>query len=690
MTKAQDLLFELGTEELPPKSLLALRNALEEGVATGLKKAGLEHGEITAYATPRRLALWIKELATAQPDRTIEKRGPAVKAAYQADGTPSKAAEGFARSCGASIEQMGTIKTDKGEWLAWTENKTGEPTEQLIGDILTKSLSALPVAKRMRWGSGSTEFVRPVKWAVLLFGSEVINSLILGIKADRYSRGHRFHAPKQINIRNAGSYTEQLLESGHVQVNFEIRRTEIEEQAIELAKTVGGTAHIEPALLDEITALVEWPVAVMGGIDERFLALPAEALITTMQDNQKYFPVKAESGELLPWFITFSNIDSKNPESVRKGNERVVRPRLADAEFFWNQDRKQPLEARVEKLGSIIFQKQLGTLLEKTQRVEKLAVLIAAEIGADQEKAARAAHLAKTDLLTEMVGEFASLQGTIGRYYAVADDEDNNVASALEEQYFPKQSGGELPKSQTGQILALAEKLDTLCGIFSAGLIPTGDKDPYALRRATIGILRIILEKQLNLDLIELIEKSCNLFSHEFDHEKTQAHLLTFCLERLKGLFLEEGFSADELDAVLSVHPTRPLDFEERLQAVKSFRSLPEATSLAAANKRIRNILRKAGTLSQQVVDTKQLIETAEKELWEQTNIASEAIAPLLAQHNYNDALKRLALLRETTDQFFDQVMVMADDDVIRNNRLTLLSMTGNLFLSIADISKLQ
>ncbi len=690
MTKSQDLLFELGTEELPPKSLLTLRNALEEGVSSGLKKAGLAHGEIITYATPRRLALWIKELATAQPDRTIEKRGPAVKAAYQADGTPSKAAEGFARSCGASLEQIGTIKTDKGEWLAWTENKTGEPTEQLIGDILTKSLATLPVAKRMRWGSGSTEFVRPIKWIVLLFGSEIINSSILGIKTVRYSRGHRFHAPEQININDASSYAKQLLEAGHVQVSFEIRRTEIEKQAIELAKTVDGIAHIEPALLDEITALVEWPVAVMGGIDERFLALPAEALITTMQDNQKYFPVKAESGGLLPWFITFSNIDSKNPESVRKGNERVVRPRLADAEFFWNQDRKQPLEARVEKLGSIIFQKQLGTLLDKTQRVEKLAALIAEEIGADQEKAARAAHLAKTDLLTEMVGEFASLQGTIGRYYATADGEADDVSQALEEQYFPKQSGGKLPECQTGQVLALAEKLDTLCGIFSAGLIPTGDKDPYALRRATIGILRIILEKQLNLDLIELIEKSCGQFSHSFDREKTQKQLLTFCLERLKGLFLEEGFSADELDAVLSVHPTSPLDFEERLQAVKSFRSLPEAESLAAANKRIRNILRKAGALSQQEIDAEQLIEAAEKQLWEQTKIASEAVTPLLAQHDYNAALKRLAQLRETTDQFFDQVMVMADDETVRNNRLTLLSITGNLFLSIADISKLQ
>ncbi len=690
MTNAQDLLFELGTEELPPKSLLTLRNALKEGVAAGLKKAGLDHGEVIAYATPRRLTLWIKDLATAQPDRTVERRGPAVKAAYQADGSPSKAAEGFARSCGVSLEQMGTIKTDKGEWLAWSENKTGEATEQLIGDIINQSLAALPIAKRMRWGSGSTEFVRPVKWVVLLFGKEVIDSPILDCTPNRYSRGHRFHAPEPINICEPGSYAEQLLETGHIQVDFEMRKSQIEQQAIVQAKAVGGVAYIEPALLDEITALVEWPVAVMGGIDERFLALPAEVLITTMQDNQKYFPVKAESGKLLPWFITFSNIDSKNPESVRKGNERVVRPRLADAEFFWNKDRKQPLENRVEKLGSIIFQKQLGTLLDKTKRVERLAALIAEEIGADKAMASRAAHLAKTDLLTEMVGEFASLQGTIGRYYAAADGEPEEVAQALEEQYFPKQSGGKLPESKTGQVLALAEKLDTLCGIFSAGLIPTGDKDPYALRRAAIGILRIILEKRLDLDLVELIEKSCSLFSHEFDHENTQKQLVVFCLERLKGLFLEEGFSADELDAVLSVHPTRPLDFEERLQAVKAFRALPEADSLAAANKRIRNILRKAGTLSQKSINAEQLIEAAEKQLWEQTQIASEAVAPLLVQRDYNAALKRLAQLREVTDQFFDQVMVMADDKAVRNNRLTLLSVTADLFLSIADISKLQ
>jgi glycyl-tRNA synthetase beta chain len=690
MTASQDLLFELGCEELPPKSLLTLRNALEQGIIAGLKKAGLAHGEVVAYATPRRLALWIKSLDTTQADRTVERRGPAVKAAYQADGSPSKAAEGFARSCGVSLDQMGTLKTDKGEWLAWSENKTGEPTEQLIGDIISKSLATLPIAKRMRWGSGSTEFVRPVKWVVLLFGTEVIGSTILGIKSDRLSRGHRFHAPEQINIREPASYAEQLLESGHVEVSFEARRTQIEQQAIELASSVSGRAHIEPALLDEISALVEWPVGVMGGIDERFLTLPAEALITTMQDNQKYFPVKAESGELLPWFITFSNIDSKNPESVRKGNERVVRPRLADAEFFWNQDRKQPLESRVETLGKIIFQKQLGTLLDKTQRVEKLATLIAAEIGADTTLASRAAHLAKTDLLTEMVGEFASLQGIIGRYYAVADGEPKAVAQALEEQYFPKQSGGKLPECQTGQVLALAEKLDTLCGIFSLGLIPTGDKDPYALRRAAIGILRIILEKQLDLDLVELVEKSCKLFNHEFDHGKTQQQLLTFCLERLKGLFLDEGFNADELDAVLSVNPTRPLDFEERLQAVKAFRSLPEAESLAAANKRIRNILRKAGSLSQQTVDADKLSEAAEKALWSQTQEAAKAVEPLLAQRDYSAALKRLAQLREATDQFFDGVMVMADDKAVRNNRLTLLSSTGSLFLSIADISKLQ
>lgn len=690
MADSQDLLFELGTEELPPKSLLTLRNALKEGVIAGLKKADLAHGEIVTYATPRRLALWIKDLATSQPDRVLERRGPAVKAAYQADGSPSKAAEGFARSCGVSLDQMGTLKTDKGEWLAFTEKKTGEPTEQLIGEILNKSLAALPVAKRMRWGSGSTEFVRPVKWVVLLFGTEVIESTILGIHADRNSHGHRFHAPELISIREAASYAEQLLESGHVQVNFETRRAVIEQQAIELAESVSGEAHIEPSLLDEITSLVEWPVAVMGGIDERFLALPAEALITTMQDNQKYFPVKAKSGELLPWFITFSNIDSKNPAAVSKGNERVVRPRLADAEFFWNQDRKQPLESRIEKLDNIIFQKQLGTLLNKTERVEKLAVFIAKEIGADESMAARAAHLAKSDLLTEMVGEFASLQGIIGRYYAAADGEPKEVAQAIEEQYFPKQSGSKLPECKTGQALALAEKLDTLCGIFSAGLIPTGDKDPYALRRATIGTLRIILEKRFNLDLAVLIKKSCDLFSHKFDRDSTESQLLSFCLERLKGLFLEKGFAADELDAVLSVNPTQPLDFEERLQAVKAFRSLPEAESLAAANKRIRNILRKAGSLSQHTVDEEQLVEAAEKALCEQAQAASKAVTPLLVQRDYSAALKRLAQLREATDRFFDEVMVMADNETTRNNRLTLLSETGNLFLSIADISKLQ
>ncbi|MGR8935924.1 MAG: glycine--tRNA ligase subunit beta [Gammaproteobacteria bacterium] len=688
MSDNNTLLFELGGEELPPKSLAKLSAALLENIQQGLRKAELDFGTCQAFATPRRLAVMIENLSAAQADKSVEKRGPALQAAFNADGTPTKATEGFARSCGTTVEQLGTVKTDKGEWLSFTQWHKGQASTELLPDIIRHSINELPIAKRMRWGNSSAEFVRPVHWAVLLYGAEVIETDILGIGTGRQTRGHRFHAPQTITLNYPHEYSDKLREQGQVIASFADRQMLIYEAANQAAASVGGTAHIEEELLEEVAALNEWPVPVVGHFAEHFLALPAEVLITTMQSNQKYFPVKDGNGCLLPHFITFSNIASTRPESIQHGNERVIVPRLNDAEFFWKQDRKKPLQDRVPALAHIIFQKDLGTLADKSARVEKLAEFIAKRLHGDGALVRRAAQLAKADLLTEMVGEFPNLQGIMGRYYAAADGEPAEVAQAIEEHYFPKQSGGATPDSKTGQILALAEKIDTLCGIFSAGLIPSGDKDPYALRRAALGALRIIVERALDLSLPELVEHALQHFTHRFDKDATRRLVLEFIHERYKGYCLERGYSADEFEAVSCVQPPKPLDFEQRLKAVKSFRQRPEAESLAAANKRIRNILRKSETPPAASVGT--LAEAQEQQLLTAAMQAAEDILPSLENRDYQAALNRLAQLRPEVDAFFDHVMVMVEDLELRANRLALLSMLADLFLQIADISKLQ
>ena len=688
MTATYPLLFELGCEELPPKSLKKLSQALLENVLTSLRDAGLSYDQGRAYATPRRLAILIDDLEAFQADKVVEKRGPALQAAYAPDGTPSKAALGFASSCGASFEQLETLETDKGSWLIFKQAVKGQATAELIPDILRKSLGNLPIAKRMRWGNFDAEFARPVHWAVLLFGEQVIDCEILGRKTGRLSRGHRFHAPQDLSIPSPHDYLDTLKQQGKVLADFEARISLIRHAAHGAASQVGGSAHIEEELLEEVAALNEWPVPVVGNFDARFLALPQEVLITTMQANQKYFPVKNDQGGLLPHFITFANIESSNPSAIRQGNERVVLPRLVDAEFFWKQDRKQSLADRVDSLKSIVFQKELGTLFDKTDRVANLAAVIAEKLGSDVSLAKRAALLAKTDLMTNMVGEFANLQGTMGRYYASADGEPAEVALALEEHYYPKQSGGATPSGQIGQALALAEKIDTLAGIFSAGLIPTGDKDPYALRRATLGILRIIIENGLTLDVVELLDSALTQFSHSFNHAETRQKVIDFIFDRLKGYCLDQGYSSDEFEAVLAVNPTRPLDFMLRLRAVQSFRQLPEANSLAAANKRIGNILKKSDQPISDQIGT--LVEAAEKNLLVAAEESETAIRPLLSEQNYPMALSRLAQLRDSVDAFFDNVMVNTDDPSLRSSRLALLAKLSNQFLQIADISKLQ
>jgi glycyl-tRNA synthetase beta chain len=688
MSTSQHLLFELGSEELPPKTLLKLSNALLNNIIQGLNAAELTFTGSKAYATPRRLAVFIENLASAQPDKIVEKRGPAVQAAFAPDGTPSKAAMGFAVSCGTSFEQLERLLTDKGEWLSYTQAVKGQETKNLIPDIIRQSIAGLPIAKRMRWGSFTTEFVRPVHWAVLLYGDSVIDTEILGLKTGASTQGHRFHAPQKITLTKPEDYADALYKQGHVIADFEQRKTLIRDAAQKAAAAVNGIAHIEDDLLEEIAALNEWPVPITGTFDPRYLELPPEVLITTMQTNQKYFPVKNADGGLLAYFITFSNIESTNPKSIQQGNERVVTPRLSDAEFFWNQDRKKTLEDRVDSLSSVIFQESLGTVFEKTKRVQNLAKFIAGHLHANVELAERAALLAKTDLMTEMVGEFGNLQGIMGRYYAQADNEPAEVALALEEQYFPKQSGSPTPSSTTGQILAIAEKMDTLVGIFAVGLIPTGDKDPYALRRAALGILRTIIENKLNINIIELVEFAGAQIKTASDQSATSDRVIDFIFDRLKGYCLDQGYTADEFDAVITVNPAEPLDFMQRLQAVKAFRQLPEAESLAAANKRIRNILKKSE--SQPAASVGALVEAQEKQLLQAALQSEGDIKPLLAQRDYQATLNRLAGLRNDVDAFFDHVMVMTDDLDLRANRLALLNLLSEQFLTCADISKLQ
>lgn len=684
----QHLLFELGSEELPPKSLLKLSQSLHDFIVAGLNEAELSFTGTKAYATPRRLAVLVENLSTQQPDKVVEKRGPAIQAAFAPDGKPSKAAEGFAASCGASFEQLERLKTDKGEWLIYKQAVKGRPTEQIVPEIIRNSIANLPIAKRMRWGSFATEFVRPVHWAVFMYGSAPIPCEILGLTTGSVTHGHRFHAPAAITLQKPEDYADSLKQQGRVLADIDHRKAIIKEQAQAAAKAVGGIAHIEDDLLEEVAALNEWPVPITGSFDPRFLVLPAEVLITTMQTNQKYFPVKNTDGALLPFFITFSNIESTRPESIKQGNERVITPRLTDAEFFWNQDRKQPLVNRVDTLKNIVFQVKLGTLAEKNQRVVDLAGHIANLLNANVDNVKRAALLAKADLLTNMVNEFDNLQGIMGRYYALADGETAEVAEAIEQHYYPKQSGGPTPSSLTGQVVALADKIDTLCGIFSAGLIPTGDKDPYALRRAAIGILRILIENELSLDIVSLVGKALGQFSHNFDKAETQKLVIDFIFDRLKGYCLDKSFGPDEFDAVISVNPTQPLDFYKRLQAIKSFRQLPEAESLAAANKRIRNILKKSETTPAAAVGA--LVEAEERQLLEVAQASALAIQPHLAARDYQAALSRLAQTESAVNAFFDKVMVMTDDLELRANRLALLNLLSEQFLQIADISKLQ
>ena len=690
MSTTKDLLIEIGTEELPPTRLNILSTAFYNGVKEGLEKADLSFTEIKKFASPRRLALVISDLEIKQKDKHVERRGPAIAAAFDEDGCPSKAAEGFARSCGVKVEDLEKLETDKGAWLNFKTEQKGQKTSELIATIVQTSLDKLPIAKRMRWADLDAQFVRPVHWLILLFGNDVIDAEILNVKSGRKTRGHRFHHPEDITIPSPAEY-EMLLEThGKVIADFDRRKEAVRGQVNEIALNVKGKAIIDEDLLEEVTGMVEWPVAVMGGFEKRFLDIPQETLILTMKTNQKYFYLVNKKGVLLPHFITVSNIESKNVSEIQEGNERVIRPRFADAEFFWSQDKKSKLIDRSKRLASVVFEKELGTLLDKTKRVEKLTSTIADQLAGNTQLAVRAAELCKCDLMTEMVGEFPSLQGVMGRYYANHDGENVEVAQALEDYYKPKFSGDSLPQSITSQSLAIADRLDTLIGIFAIGQMPTGDKDPFALRRAALGVLRILIENKLDLDLLHLIKVAAAQYEVSIKASDAESGLLDFMLDRLHAYYLDKGIRPDVLDAVLSTKPTKPLDINNRLLAVDAFHQRAEAESLAAANKRIGNILKKVKGELPNKIDEKLLQENAEKELHQILTTLDDKVQMLINAAKYQDALAELSTLRESVDQFFDDVMVMAEDEKLKNNRIALLNKLHGLFLQIADISKLQ
>ncbi|MEZ9340829.1 glycine--tRNA ligase subunit beta [Vibrio splendidus] len=691
---AKNFLIELGTEELPPTALRSLAEAFASNFEAGLKTAELSHEGIKWYAAPRRLALKVTALAEGQADKVVEKRGPAISVAFDAEGNATKAAQGWARGNGITVEQADRLKTDKGEWLLFKQEVAGKPVQELVMDIAAKALAGLPIPKAMRWGNSDIQFIRPVKTLTVLLGDELVEGEILGVASARTIRGHRFMGEQEFTIDSADQYPAILEERGKVMADYDARKAIILADAKKAADAVGGIADLEDDLVEEVTSLVEWPVVLTAKFEQEFLKVPSEALVYTMKGDQKYFPVYShEIGDaersLLPNFIFVSNIESKEPRHVIEGNEKVVRPRLADAEFFFNTDRKRPLIDRLAELDQAIFQKQLGTIKDKTDRITELAGYIAEQIDADVEKSKRAGLLAKCDLMTSMVFEFTDTQGVMGMHYATHDGEDEQVALALYEQYMPRFAGDTLPSTGISSAVAMADKLDTIVGIFGIGQAPKGS-DPFALRRASLGVLRIIVENGNNLDLTDLIGKAKELLGDKLTNDNVEADVIDFMLGRFRAWYQDAGFSVDIIQAVLARRPTKPADFDQRVKAVSHFRELEAAEALAAANKRVGNILAKFDGELPAEIDLALLQEDAEKALAENVEVMTEALEPAFATGNYQEALNKLADLREPVDAFFDNVMVMADDEALKKNRLTLLNNLRNLFLQIADISLLQ
>jgi glycyl-tRNA synthetase beta chain len=702
----RDFLVEIGTEELPPKALPALEGAFVAALGVGLEKAGLAHAGLSGFATPRRLAVYVKRLAAQQPPQNLRRRGPPVNAAFDGSGAPTRAALAFAESCGTTVGSLEKLEEGKGTFLYFIGTREGELAVKLLPALVAAALDQLPIPRRMHWGEGQAMFVRPVHWVVMLFGREVVPATLLDTPAGRHTRGHRFHAPRPLLLRSPAAYERTLREKGYVIADFAARRERILKEVTAAADALGGRALVSAALLDEVTALVEWPVALAGRFEERFLSLPREVLISTLEAHQRYFAVEDVAGALMPAFITVSNIESRDPDKVRQGNERVVRPRLADAAFFWERDRRQPLVAYRAALDTVTFQAKLGSLGDKTRRVQALAAEVAAGIGGSAEEARRAASLSKCDLLTAMVGEFPELQGVMGSYYARADGETEEVAAAIREHYLPRSAGDWLPLTRTGLALAIADKLDTLAGIFGIGEKPSGNKDPFGLRRAGLGVQRILIEKRLDLDLRSVIDSALDLVRTDIARlggaavqPSVAEEIYDFLMERLRSYYLEGSGGApaparaavttEMFDAVLATRPRSPLDFDARLKALSTFLELPEAGSLTAANKRIANILRKANAAPPAQVDVRHLRESAEVRLFDAMRGLRDAVAAATAQREYAGALGHLAQLRPAVDAFFDQVMVMDDNPELRANRLSLLAQLQGFFAGVADLSRL-
>jgi glycyl-tRNA synthetase beta chain len=685
----ENLLIELGTEELPPKSLRKLAESFASNVEAELIKAELSFEKVEWLASPRRLAVVVTQLASAQADKVVEKRGPAVNIAFDDNGVATQAAQGWARSNGITVDQTERLVTDKGEWLLFKSSVTGQHINELIPGIAATALGKLPIAKPMRWGSESTQFIRPIHTVTMLFGRDLIQGELLGVTSDRIIRGHRFMGEHELTLAHADDYESLLDDSGKVIVNYERRKAIIREQVEAVAAYENGVAAIDEDLLEEVTSLVEWPVTLVGSFEEKFLAVPSEALISTMKDNQKYFPVLDKEGNLLPRFIFVSNIVSRDPKQVVSGNEKVIRPRLADAEFFFETDKKKTLESRLASLSTVLFQQQLGTLKEKSERISAVAEKVAVKIEANAQHAQRAGLLSKADLMSDMVMEFPDVQGVMGMYYARFDGEHEEVAIALNEQYLPRFAGDTLPTSLVACAVSIADKLDTLVGIFGIGQAPKGDKDPFALRRAAIGLLRIITDKNLDLDIVDLAEIAKEQYTDKLTNENVVNDVVDFLFARFRATYQAGGYSVELIQSVLERRPTKPVDFEKRIKAVAKFQTLPEAAPIAAANKRISNILAKVTENIANDVDTGLLQEDAEKVLVATLSSLESKLSVLFAQGDYEAALFELASLQAPVDAFFDSVMVMADDPAIKQNRLALLNRLRNLFLQIADVSVL-
>lgn len=693
MSKAEDFLVEIGTEELPPKALRSLMEAFGEKLVSGIDDVRLSHGEVQTFASPRRLTVLVAGLAERQEDRKVEQKGPPVKIAFDADGNPTPAAIAFAKKCGVDVAKLRRNKTEKGEWLAFESVEKGQSVTELLPGLIENALSALPIPRRMRWGAGDAEFVRPVHWIVMLHGKKTISASVMGINAGNQTRGHRFHSSGPITIKSPDVYLDTLEKDGYVVADFERRREMVRTGVDAEASRAGGLVVDGESLYDEVAALVEWPVPVLGSFDDKFLELPRESVVSTLTGHQRYFPVADETGKLLPKFITVANLESKDPDQVRDGNERVIRPRLADAAFFWNSDRQKTLASREDDLREVVYQQGLGSLFDKSQRVAAIAKSLASALEHDAVTVERAAAIAKCDLLTGMVGEFPELQGTMGGYYAVADGETEGVATTISEHYRPRFAGDAIPGSRDGQLLAAADKLDTLAGVFSLGKKPSGNRDPFGLRRAALGIVRILIEGGLDIDLKALIAVAVNAQPQgKLDNDDVAAEVYGFISDRLRRYFLDRdpSLKTETFDAVMVRQPSSLLDFDRRLAAVQTFARLEQAGSLAAANKRIANILRKAGDPVGLRVKKKLLQDDAELALFSALESAQQKVRPLFAVRSYAEALNELADLRDPVDRFFDDVMVMADDKAIKNNRLALLGELRALFLDVADISRLS